>query len=105
VKPVAAGQFGSVRVALLGNDKFDVSQVDTASLNFHGASALSSSVQDVNGDGIPDLLEVFDTSAVKLHPQASVGRLTGWLKNGQAFWGEDRIRVVPSTAAEDSTCR
>ena len=31
--------------------------------------------------------------------------LTGWLKNGQVFIGEDKIRVVLSLAFEDASCR
>jgi hypothetical protein len=43
----------------------------------------------------PDRVAVFDTSQLKLHPRATmVARLTGWLKSGQAFIGEDRITIV-----------
>jgi hypothetical protein len=104
VKPVVAGQVGKVHVALLGTANFDVTQVDTSSLTLHGAKALSVVTGDVNHDGIPDLVATFDSSEVKLHPQATVARLTGWTKNGQSFSGEDKIRVVPSLAREDTNC-
>jgi len=104
-KPVAAGQLGSVRVALLGAPNFDVTQVDTSSLALHGAKAISVAIGDVNADGWPDLVATFATSDIKLHPRASVARVTGWLKNGLAFIGEDKIRVVPSLALEDASCR
>jgi hypothetical protein len=106
VKPVVAGQMGRARVALLGAANFDVTQVDTSSLAFHGAKALSVVTEDVNHNGIPDLVATFDGAEVKLHPQATVARLTGWMKNGQSFSGEDnKIRVVPSLSGEDPTCR
>jgi len=106
VKPVTAGPMGKVRVALLGAANFDVIQVDTSSLALHGAKAVSVVTEDVNHDGIPDMVASFDSSEVKLHPQATVARLTGWLKNGQSFSGEDnKIRVVPSLAGEDPSCR
>jgi len=105
IKPVVAGQMGAVRVALLGAANFDVTQVDIPNLALHGAKALNVITQDVNHDGIPDLVATFDSSEVKLHSQATVVRLTGWLKNGQSFSGEAKIRVVPSLAGGDFSCR
>jgi hypothetical protein len=104
-KPINAGRQGAIRVAILGSDNFDVGQIDTSSLNFHGAKPQSVSVQDVNADGKPDLLAVFDAASVKLHANASVVRLTGWLKNSQAFYGEDKVRIAPIMSMEDPRCR
>jgi hypothetical protein len=94
-----------VRVAVLGTDRFEVSQVDRSGLNFHGVRPLRVSVKDVNGDGQPDLLAVFDTFGLKLHPRASVARLTGWLRHSRGFFGEDKIRIALSLVGEDSSCR
>jgi hypothetical protein len=55
--------------------------------------------------GMLDLVVVFDMASLRLNPQAKTARLTGWLKNGQAFIGEDKIRVAPSRALDDSSCR
>jgi hypothetical protein len=104
-KPVAAGQPGTIRVALLGADRFDVNDVDTSSLALHGAKAIGVSIQDINNDGKPDLVATFDSASVKVHPRASVARVTGWLKNSQAFFGEDKIKVVSSQAAVDAQCK
>jgi len=102
---VAPGQPGSVQVALFGDKTFDVNQVDVASLRFHGATALNTVIGDVDGDGQPDLLVTFDMAKVKLSTAAAKARLTGWLKNSQAFFGEDNIQVVPSLNMQDTNCR
>jgi len=104
-KPIAPGQPGTLSVALLGSDDLDVTEIEPSSLNFHGAKAVRASIRDVNGDGKPDLVAEFDMSAVHLHPSATKGRLRGWLKNSQAFAGEENIRVVPSLATEDPAFR
>ena len=102
---VAAGQKGTLEVALLGEKTLDVAQVEHSSLKFAGASPIAFAIRDVNSDGIPDLLLTFDTSQMKLSPGGVVGRLSGWLKNSQAFSGEQAIRVVDSLAAESPNCR
>jgi hypothetical protein len=89
----------------VGDKTLDLSEVDLSSLKFSGARALSTSTRDIDGDGIPDLLLTFDMSQLKLSPRATVGRLSGWLKNSQAFFGENKIRVVPSLGTEDASCR
>jgi hypothetical protein len=104
-KPVTAGQPGRVILALLGTTSFDVADVDPSSLAFHGAKALNVAMEDVNHDGIPDLVAAFNSWDVKLHPRATVARVTGWLKNGQSFSGEGKIRVVSNPVEEDPSCR
>jgi hypothetical protein len=81
----------------IGHD--DVNQVDITSLHFHGARPVSVSVVDVNHDGIPDLLLEFPSADIHLSRDASRARVTGWLKNGRAFVGEDAVTVVPATQA------
>jgi autotransporter translocation and assembly factor TamB len=102
---VAPGQTGPIQVALLGNQNLDVNQVDTTSLRLHGAHALNTVIGDVDGDGQSDLLVTFDMARMKLGPQTAKLRLTGWLKNSQAFFAEDNIRVVSSMAGEAAACR
>jgi hypothetical protein len=102
---IATDQAGRVQVALLGDKSFDISAVDLGSLKFAGAPAVSSVSKDVNADGIPDLLLTFDMEKLKLGPQATAARLTGWMKNSQAFFGEGKVRVVSSLATEDPSCR
>jgi hypothetical protein len=102
---VAPGQPGTIQVALLGDRTFDVSQIDLSSLRFAGVPPNDSTVSGVNADGIPDLLLNFDMTKLKLSPRAKIARLAGWLKNSQAFWGEDKIRVKSSVTGENGSCR
>ncbi len=102
---IAAGQSGTVQVALLGDKTFNVSQVDLSSLKFAGAPSISSTVRDVNADGVPDLLLTFDKAKLKLTPLSKSGRLSGWMKNSQAFSAEQQIHIVSNLSEENSTCR
>lgn len=102
---IPMSQTGIVQVAVLGDASFDVSQVEPSSLKFAGAAPVSATVLDVNGDGVPDLLLTIDAARTKLTPHATRGRLSGWLRNSQAFFGEQDIRVVSSLAGEDFGCR
>jgi hypothetical protein len=104
-KPLDAGSTGTFSVALLATSDFDVDQVDLSSLRFHGAEPVHTAFRDVNGDGVPDLLVVLRSADLHLAPDASTGRLSGWMKNSQPFYGEDKIRVVSSLLDEDGTCR
>jgi hypothetical protein len=103
-RSISHGQIGMVQVALLGDPAFDVSQVDVSSLKFIGAAPVRTTELDVNADGIPDLLLTFDAAKLRLSPDSSTGRLSGWLKNSQAFVGEDK-EVVPILARENPSCR
>jgi len=103
-KTIVPGQHGDFSIALLSSDDFKVLDVESSSLRFHGATPVRVDIRDINGDGKVDLLVTFDMAAVKLNSKAKKAHLTGWLKNSQAFIGEDKIRVVPSLAGEDPSC-
>ena len=80
-----------VQMALLGSSSFDVSQIEPTSLSFHGARPSDISIQDVNNDGIPDLLLQFRNPDVRLSPSATRVRVTGWLENSRAYVGESEL--------------
>jgi hypothetical protein len=88
LKPPAPGM---MQVALLGSSTFDVNQVELSSLNLHGAHPVNISVQDINNDGVPDLLLGFRSAEVRMSPRATHARLVGWLKNSRSFVGEAQL--------------
>jgi hypothetical protein len=81
-------------VALLATDDFDPRDVDVTSLDFHGAHPVGNVLRDVNADGVPDLVVEFRAADVHLPEKSTRARLTGWLKNSQAFVGEAEISVT-----------
>jgi hypothetical protein len=100
-KAIAPGQPGLVTAALLGAAGFDVAEVELSSLRFHGAAPVEIVVRDVKGDGRPDLLLAFDMARLNLARGSGkrTARLTGWLKNSQAFTGRQDVTLVSSSAA------
>jgi hypothetical protein len=104
-KPVAPGQRGPVTIVVLGDDDLDVNEIELSSVKFADAPLASASMSDVNLDGKPDLIAIFDMAGMKLHPGATSARVTGWLKNSQIFAGTGQIAVVPRMDMEDASCR
>jgi hypothetical protein len=104
-KPIDLGSAGTLIVALLSTSDFDVTQVDLSSLQFHHARPVSTALRDVNGDGLPDLVIEIRVSDLHLANGTSTARLSGWLKNSQAFFGEDQVRVVANLLNEAPNCR
>ena len=74
----------------MGAEGFDVRDVDPLSLRLAGASALRTYVDDVDGDGRPDLVVVFDAARMKTRRGGSA-KLSGWLSNSQVIHG--RVEV------------
>lgn len=74
-----------VVVTILGADDLDVGSIEHSSLRLAGSTPRRLEHRDVNGDGRADLVATFDESRLKRHPQANADRLTGWLRNSQAF--------------------
>ena len=104
-KPVAPGQKGVVTVVVSGEDDLDVNEIEQSSIKFVGAPLVSASISDVNLDGKPDLIAVFDMAGIKLQRGATSARVTGWLKNSQIFVGAGQIEVVSSMDLQDANCR
>jgi hypothetical protein len=107
VKPGAAlptiqlGSEGVTTVAVLGSAALDVAQVDPASVYFAGAPVAlnqgvpTTSVEDVNGDGIPDLVAKFETRALQLKAGDTSASLAGKTRAGRRFHGTDAVRAIP----------
>jgi hypothetical protein len=104
-KALAPGQPGVVGVSVLGEADFDVSEIEPSSLRLHGAQALSVSAQDVDGSGRPGVYATFEMKDLKVRPDATTLRLTGWLKNSQFFIGESEITAVPRMWPTYANCQ
>ena len=75
-KEVAPGQPGTVSVALLGSNDFDVAEVDPASLEFpRRSSSWAPRIQDIDGDGKPDLVATFETRKHEAASERHVGEI------------------------------
>jgi hypothetical protein len=92
---------GKIPVAVLSGAAFDApGQVNQASLTFgrtgyeSSLAQCSSDREDVNEDGLPDLVCHFTTQATGLQPGDAAGVLEGTTAAGLRFRGADSVRVV-----------
>ena len=90
---------GKIPVAILSSLTFDVpSEVDTSSLTF-GRTGDESSLafcnpEDVNGDGLPDLICHFETKKTGFRAGDTQGVLKGETRDGVPIKGTDSVRIV-----------
>jgi len=92
---------GAIPVAILSFTGFDASsEVSTASLTFGRTGnepsfkLCNSSLQDVNGDGLPDLMCHFDTQLAGFQAGDGRGFLKGQARNGVPIEANDTVRTV-----------
>jgi hypothetical protein len=91
---------GNIPVAILSTDTFDATtEVDQASLTFgrtgHEDSLRTCSDEDVNDDGLVDLICHFFTQQTGFTAGDTIGRLRGITHDGEVIVGEDSVRIVP----------
>lgn len=96
------GSQGKTPVAILSAVDFDATQVDplsvalaSAPVKLKGNGSPMASFQDVNGDGLLDLVVHVDTECLDLTAADETATLTGETFAGQAIEGADSVRVVP----------
>jgi len=100
--PINPKSHGTIPVAILSTTTFDaVTSVDTATLTF-GRTGTEQSLgfcnpggEDVNGDGLLDLVCHFDSQATGFKAGDTLGILTGKTLLGTPILGQDTIRIVP----------
>jgi len=96
------GSNGNVPVAILSTTTFDASTVDPltvalagAGVKLRGKGTPMASGEDVNGDGILDLVVHVDTTALELTETAASALLTGRTFSEIEIRGTDTVTVVP----------
>ena len=93
---------GTIPVAILSSSNFDApSRVDKNSLRFgrsgeeRSLAFCNSGGEDVNGDGLLDLVCHFNTGDTDFTPGDTQGVLKGKTVGGIPFVGTDSVRIVP----------
>ena len=99
---VNLGSNGSVPVAILSTVSFDATTIDpatvtleTASVALRGNGSPRATIQDVNEDGMTDLIVHVVTSSLQLTADATDAELRGRTFAGEPVRGTDSVRVVP----------
>jgi hypothetical protein len=91
---------GKIPVAIISSPTFDaIAQVDPTSLTFgrtgsEKSLAFCSGPQDVNGDGLLDLVCHFDTSLSGFQAGNTMGVLKGKTVSGSTIQGTDSVHIV-----------
>ena len=95
--PINLKSNGMIPVAILSSSAFDAKTVDPTSVKFGpgGAGSWGSTLTDVNGDGILDLLLHFRAQQTGLQAGDTQACLVGQTRDGVPLQGCDSIRVVP----------
>lgn len=93
---------GSLPVAILGTSSFDVHDIDVSFIRVAGAPVRMKpngqpmiSFEDVDGDGLLDLVVQIDITQLELTSSDTEAKLTARTKNGVSIIGHDSIRLVP----------
>jgi hypothetical protein len=96
------GSGGVVPVAIFGSADLDAAAIDPSSITLasapvqlRGNGTPQASLQDVNGDGIPDLVVQVVTEALQLSDTDTQAILEGRTWDGTPFTGTDSVRIVP----------
>ncbi len=96
------GSGGTVPVAILSTATFDATTVDpttvtlaSAPVRLKGKGTPMASSEDLNGDGLPDLVVHVSTDALVLSEADTEAVLEGKTFDGKAIQGTDSVRIVP----------
>ena len=101
--PINLKSKGALPVAILSSPTFDATQVNPATITLSGVSVGSKgdssgqfacSAQDVNGDGLPDLVCQLINSGLQLASNATMVTLTAKTFSGQMITGGESITIV-----------
>jgi hypothetical protein len=90
----------AVKVAVLSSKTFDATRVQASSVTFAGAAPTRNgrqwhySIQDVNGDRLPDMLFKFHADKLQLKKTDTSAELKGKMQDGMTFRGTDRVKMI-----------
>jgi len=92
---------GKVPIVILSTETFDASRIDPDTVTVAGApvdikpnGTTASSLQDINGDGLLDLIIHINASEIQLTSFNSEAIVEGLTVDGKFFWGTDTIEVA-----------
>jgi streptogramin lyase len=99
--PINVSSMGVIPVAILGSDAFDAADVDVTTLAFGPDGAApkhrrGGHEEDVNDDGLTDLVSHFSTQAAGIAPGDIKACVTGETLSGIPFEGCDEITTGPA---------
>ena len=101
--PINLKSKGKVPVAILSTETFDATTVDVGSIFFAGAGvnvknngSFHASFEDVNDDGLLDLVLHFNTQDLDLTDTSTEAILTGITEDGRCVSATNSVRIVPS---------
>ena len=100
--PINPGSKGLVPVAILSSEDFDATTVDPTTVKLAGAGVAvrgkgkaMAHQEDVNGDGLTDLVVQVETQSFADLGEGGTVELTGTTFSGRAIVGYDEIVIVP----------
>lgn len=99
---IKLGDTGNVPVAIFSTVEFDATSIDVSTLQLNSAAVrlvggkkVLASIEDVNNDGLADLVVKFDRGSLEdLVVGDGIGTVTGSTLDGQSILGTDSIRVI-----------
>ncbi|HDZ20766.1 hypothetical protein LCGC14_0525280 [marine sediment metagenome] len=100
--PINLKSIGKTPVVIFGTEDLDVADIDVSTVELNDANVVQNSngiwqadFEDVNDDGIDDLVMQFLTQSLGILPGMTDLELTGQLLDGTELVGDDVIRIVP----------
>ncbi len=93
--PIKVTSNGTTPVAILTSDALDASTIDPTTVTVAGALAAQAALEDVNGDGLLDLVVHVETGAMSLPPGTTYVEVDGAIVGGGRFVGWDRVTLLP----------
>lgn len=91
---------GLLPVGVLSSDEFDATTVDSNSILFAGTSPVKANMDDVNDDGLLDMVLFFEVQSLELTSDDESATLYGKTVDGNNFRGSDSVRVLVHKAGK-----